>query len=167
MKELQFLYLSNNKLDDIPVPLPESLRVLHLQVKKTPATLTTLTNNILRFNAASLSLSLPPEQQYTEHRPRYFLQHPRHKLHTESPGGHQAWRQPCGHQSLRQCLCLLTTTTYRNSSLGQRPPIFRSLCVYVCIFWTSTLLCDHSKIIWSKKIKYFNISMSRQSISIF
>uniref|UniRef100_A0A8C2GNH7 Opticin n=1 Tax=Cyprinus carpio TaxID=7962 RepID=A0A8C2GNH7_CYPCA len=31
MKELQFLYLSNNKLDDIPVPLPESLRVLHLQ----------------------------------------------------------------------------------------------------------------------------------------
>ncbi|XP_055040590.2 opticin [Misgurnus anguillicaudatus] len=31
MKELQFLYLSNNKLDYIPVPLPESLRVLHLQ----------------------------------------------------------------------------------------------------------------------------------------
>uniref|UniRef100_A0A8C2AEX6 Epiphycan-like n=1 Tax=Cyprinus carpio TaxID=7962 RepID=A0A8C2AEX6_CYPCA len=33
MKELQFLYLSNNKLDYIPVPLPESLRVLHLQIK--------------------------------------------------------------------------------------------------------------------------------------
>lgn len=32
MKDLQFLYLSNNKLDYIPVPLPESLRVLHLQV---------------------------------------------------------------------------------------------------------------------------------------
>nr|AAH78270.1 Opticin [Danio rerio] len=31
MKELQFLYLSHNKLDYIPVPLPESLRVLHLQ----------------------------------------------------------------------------------------------------------------------------------------
>ncbi|KAK2874291.1 hypothetical protein Q8A67_021444 [Cirrhinus molitorella] len=31
MKELQFLYLSSNKLDYIPVPLPESLRVLHLQ----------------------------------------------------------------------------------------------------------------------------------------
>ncbi|XP_026131559.1 epiphycan-like isoform X2 [Carassius auratus] len=31
MKELQFLYLSNNKLDYIPEPLPESLRVLHLQ----------------------------------------------------------------------------------------------------------------------------------------
>ncbi|XP_051528699.1 opticin [Myxocyprinus asiaticus] len=31
MKELQFLYLSNNKLDYIPVPLPESLRALHLQ----------------------------------------------------------------------------------------------------------------------------------------
>ncbi|XP_059384971.1 epiphycan-like [Carassius carassius] len=31
MKELQFLYLSNNKLDYIPVPLPESLRVIHLQ----------------------------------------------------------------------------------------------------------------------------------------
>ncbi|TRZ01866.1 hypothetical protein DNTS_026305 [Danionella cerebrum] len=31
MKELQFLYLSNNKLDYIPIPLPESLRVLHLQ----------------------------------------------------------------------------------------------------------------------------------------
>uniref|UniRef100_A0A8C1LYS7 Epiphycan-like n=1 Tax=Cyprinus carpio TaxID=7962 RepID=A0A8C1LYS7_CYPCA len=33
MKELQFLYLSNNKLDYIPVPLPESLRVLHLLIK--------------------------------------------------------------------------------------------------------------------------------------
>ncbi|XDV51663.1 hypothetical protein PO909_020505 [Leuciscus waleckii] len=31
MKELQFLYLSNNKLDYIPVPLPDSLRSLHLQ----------------------------------------------------------------------------------------------------------------------------------------
>ncbi|XP_051958011.1 opticin [Xyrauchen texanus] len=31
MKELQFLYMSNNKLDYIPVPLPKSLRVLHLQ----------------------------------------------------------------------------------------------------------------------------------------
>ncbi|XP_067287723.1 opticin [Pseudorasbora parva] len=31
MKELQFLYLSNNKLNYIPVPLPDSLRVLHLQ----------------------------------------------------------------------------------------------------------------------------------------
>ncbi|KAK9966526.1 hypothetical protein ABG768_003633 [Culter alburnus] len=31
MKELQFLYLSNNKLDYIPVSLPDSLRVLHLQ----------------------------------------------------------------------------------------------------------------------------------------
>ncbi|KAI7795052.1 opticin [Triplophysa rosa] len=31
MKELQFLYLSNNKLDYVPVPLPETLRVLHLQ----------------------------------------------------------------------------------------------------------------------------------------
>jgi len=43
MEELQFLYLSNNKLDYIPVPLPESLRSLHLQVKKgkTPATLLT------------------------------------------------------------------------------------------------------------------------------
>ncbi|XP_043107500.1 opticin [Puntigrus tetrazona] len=31
MKDLQFLYLSNNKLDYIPAPLPENLRVLHLQ----------------------------------------------------------------------------------------------------------------------------------------
>ncbi|KAF5891460.1 epiphycan-like, partial [Clarias magur] len=31
MKDLQFLYLSDNQLDYIPVPLPESLRVLHLQ----------------------------------------------------------------------------------------------------------------------------------------
>ncbi|XP_056125831.1 opticin [Rhinichthys klamathensis goyatoka] len=31
MEELQFLYLSNNKLDYIPVPLPDSLRSLHLQ----------------------------------------------------------------------------------------------------------------------------------------
>ncbi|KAI5093566.1 opticin precursor [Silurus meridionalis] len=31
MKDLQFLYLSDNRLDYIPVPLPESLRVLHLQ----------------------------------------------------------------------------------------------------------------------------------------
>ncbi|XP_056591199.1 opticin [Triplophysa dalaica] len=31
MKELQFLYLSNNKLNYIPVPLPDTLRVLHLQ----------------------------------------------------------------------------------------------------------------------------------------
>ncbi|KAL6464535.1 hypothetical protein MHYP_G00268520 [Metynnis hypsauchen] len=31
MKDLQFLYLSGNQLDYIPDPLPESLRVLHLQ----------------------------------------------------------------------------------------------------------------------------------------
>ncbi|XP_026884359.2 opticin isoform X1 [Electrophorus electricus] len=31
MKDLQFLYLSDNQLDYIPVPLPDSLRVLHLQ----------------------------------------------------------------------------------------------------------------------------------------
>uniref|UniRef100_G3WYM8 Opticin n=1 Tax=Sarcophilus harrisii TaxID=9305 RepID=G3WYM8_SARHA len=31
LKNLQFLYLSNNKLDYIPVPLPLSLRSLHLQ----------------------------------------------------------------------------------------------------------------------------------------
>lgn len=31
MKELQFLYLSDNQLDYIPGPLPDSLRVLHLQ----------------------------------------------------------------------------------------------------------------------------------------
>ncbi|XP_078139500.1 opticin [Centroberyx gerrardi] len=31
MSQLEFLYLSNNKLDYIPTPLPESLRVLHLQ----------------------------------------------------------------------------------------------------------------------------------------
>ncbi|XP_029631821.1 opticin isoform X2 [Salmo trutta] len=31
MSLLEFLYLSDNKLDYIPVPLPESLRVLHLQ----------------------------------------------------------------------------------------------------------------------------------------
>ncbi|KAI4894976.1 hypothetical protein NFI96_028739 [Prochilodus magdalenae] len=31
MKDLQFLYLSDNQLDYIPGPLPESLRVLHLQ----------------------------------------------------------------------------------------------------------------------------------------
>ncbi|KAM4625941.1 opticin [Polymixia lowei] len=31
LSQLEFLYLSNNKLDYIPVPLPESLRVLHLQ----------------------------------------------------------------------------------------------------------------------------------------
>ncbi|KAK3512866.1 hypothetical protein QTP70_028938 [Hemibagrus guttatus] len=31
MKDLQFLYLSDNRLDYIPVPLPESLQVLHLQ----------------------------------------------------------------------------------------------------------------------------------------
>uniref|UniRef100_A0A667YYV2 Opticin n=1 Tax=Myripristis murdjan TaxID=586833 RepID=A0A667YYV2_9TELE len=29
--QLEFLYLSNNKLDYIPTPLPESLRALHLQ----------------------------------------------------------------------------------------------------------------------------------------
>ncbi|XP_020858820.2 opticin [Phascolarctos cinereus] len=31
LKKLQFLYLSDNKLDYIPVPLPSSLRSLHLQ----------------------------------------------------------------------------------------------------------------------------------------
>ncbi|XP_074833474.1 opticin isoform X2 [Carettochelys insculpta] len=31
LKKLQFLYLSDNKLDYIPVPLPEGLRALHLQ----------------------------------------------------------------------------------------------------------------------------------------
>uniref|UniRef100_A0A667ZJK8 Opticin n=1 Tax=Myripristis murdjan TaxID=586833 RepID=A0A667ZJK8_9TELE len=31
MSQLEFLYLSNNKLDYIPTPLPESLRALHLQ----------------------------------------------------------------------------------------------------------------------------------------
>ncbi|XP_047005528.1 opticin [Ictalurus punctatus] len=31
MKDLQFLYLSDNQLDYIPVPLPDRLRVLHLQ----------------------------------------------------------------------------------------------------------------------------------------
>ncbi|XP_005431047.1 opticin [Geospiza fortis] len=31
LKQLQFLHLSNNQLDFIPVPLPESLRSLHLQ----------------------------------------------------------------------------------------------------------------------------------------
>ncbi|XP_043818805.1 opticin [Dromiciops gliroides] len=31
LKKLQFLYLSDNKLDYIPVPLPSSLRALHLQ----------------------------------------------------------------------------------------------------------------------------------------
>ncbi|XP_031422976.1 opticin [Clupea harengus] len=31
MSNLQFLYLSKNQLDYVPVPLPESLRVLHLQ----------------------------------------------------------------------------------------------------------------------------------------
>ncbi|XP_078500814.1 opticin isoform X2 [Lissotriton helveticus] len=31
LKKLHFLYLSDNKLDQIPVPLPESLRSLHLQ----------------------------------------------------------------------------------------------------------------------------------------
>ncbi|XP_066454807.1 opticin-like isoform X1 [Eleutherodactylus coqui] len=31
LTHLQFLYLSNNKLDNIPIPLPASLRSLHLQ----------------------------------------------------------------------------------------------------------------------------------------
>ncbi|KAM6980676.1 opticin [Aplochiton taeniatus] len=31
MSQLEFLYLANNKLDYIPTPLPENLRVLHLQ----------------------------------------------------------------------------------------------------------------------------------------
>uniref|UniRef100_S4RQE5 Opticin n=1 Tax=Petromyzon marinus TaxID=7757 RepID=S4RQE5_PETMA len=31
MKQLEYLYLSDNQLDFIPVPLPDSLRVLHLQ----------------------------------------------------------------------------------------------------------------------------------------
>ncbi|XP_028854431.1 opticin [Denticeps clupeoides] len=31
MNQLEFLYLSNNQLDYIPTPLPETLRVLHLQ----------------------------------------------------------------------------------------------------------------------------------------
>lgn len=33
MSQLEFLYLSNNKLDYVPTPLPLSLRVLHLQVQ--------------------------------------------------------------------------------------------------------------------------------------
>lgn len=33
LKQLQFLHLSDNQLDNIPVPLPESLRSLHLQVR--------------------------------------------------------------------------------------------------------------------------------------
>lgn len=33
LKQLQFLHLSDNQLDYIPVPLPESLRSLHLQVR--------------------------------------------------------------------------------------------------------------------------------------
>ncbi|XP_076860012.1 opticin [Brachyhypopomus gauderio] len=31
MKDLQFLYLSDNQLDYVPVPLPDGLRVLHMQ----------------------------------------------------------------------------------------------------------------------------------------
>ncbi|NXM58802.1 OPT protein, partial [Illadopsis cleaveri] len=34
LKQLQFLHLSDNQLDFIPVPLPESLRSLHLQNNK-------------------------------------------------------------------------------------------------------------------------------------
>ncbi|KAH0618853.1 hypothetical protein JD844_018356 [Phrynosoma platyrhinos] len=34
LKKLQFLHLSDNKLDYIPVPLPEGLRSLHLQVSE-------------------------------------------------------------------------------------------------------------------------------------
>ena len=33
LKQLQFLHLSDNQLDYIPAPLPESLRSLHLQVR--------------------------------------------------------------------------------------------------------------------------------------
>ncbi|XP_062842906.1 opticin [Trichomycterus rosablanca] len=40
MKDLHFLYLSDNQLDYVPVPLPESLRALHLQ-----------NNNIQSLNA--------------------------------------------------------------------------------------------------------------------
>ncbi|NWU56938.1 OPT protein, partial [Dromas ardeola] len=34
LKQLQFLHLSDNQLDYIPAPLPESLRSLHLQVRQ-------------------------------------------------------------------------------------------------------------------------------------
>lgn len=37
LKKLQFLHLSDNELDYIPAPLPESLRSLHLQVRQKPS----------------------------------------------------------------------------------------------------------------------------------
>lgn len=37
LKQLQFLHLSDNQLDYVPTPLPESLRSLHLQVRHVPS----------------------------------------------------------------------------------------------------------------------------------
>lgn len=37
LKQLQFLHLSDNQLDYVPTPLPESLRSLHLQVRHGPS----------------------------------------------------------------------------------------------------------------------------------
>ncbi|KAM3877819.1 opticin-like [Diretmus argenteus] len=51
MSQLEFLYLSNNKLDYIPTPLPESLRVLHLQ-----------NNNIQHLHESTFCK--PPDHNY-------------------------------------------------------------------------------------------------------
>lgn len=52
LTQLQFLHLSDNQLDYIPAPLPESLRSLHLQVRH------------LLFHSKP-SLQGPPQLPYT------------------------------------------------------------------------------------------------------